>query len=177
MVLNNMYLAQSLESELSADVALRPAAQHDRLLCETLFIEQHQRPLVLAGWNDAQCRHYLQSQFTMREQHLATQYPCADHYMIVAEENEVGRMLINRQQNQIQIVDMALLASWCGRGIGAYLLSELCREADETKKPLALQVACDNPAQRLYSRFGFEMNEELDKEQGVYLNMRRAVAL
>ncbi len=159
-----------LESLLPADIVLRPATQADGVLCEVLFIEQYQGPLQFAGWNDSQCRAHLQPQFAMREQQFRERYPQADHDIIEVDGSGIGRLLVSRRQQVVNIIDMVLLPAWRGRGIGSHLLQQLCNEADETGKVLELHVACDNPAVHLYQRSGFKMSED----QGVYLLMRRA---
>jgi len=153
----------------SDDIILRAATEADSTLCEALFIEHYQSPLLLAGWDVAQCRAYLQPQFVMREQQFQNRYPRADHTIIEVGGEGVGRLLVDRQPQLINIIDMILFPAWCGWAIGSYLLDELCGEADKTGKALALHVACDNPAQRLYQRFGFEVKED----EGVYLYMWR----
>jgi len=150
----------------------RMATKIDSVLCEALFIEHYQSPLLLAGWNRAQCHAYLKPQFAMREQQFRECYPQADHTIIEVDGESVGRLLVDRQLQAINIIDMILFPAWCGRTIGTHLLAEHCREADKTGKVLALHVACDNPAQNLYQRFGFEVSED----QGVYRHMKRSPA-
>ncbi len=165
----NAAIARGFAPVPSGDVILRAATESDSALCEALFIEHYQAPLLLAGWNAAQCRTHLQPQFVMREQQFHDRYPQADHTIIEVDEGGVGRLLVDRQPQVINIIDMILFPAWCGRAIGSHLLDELCREADKTGKALALHVACDNPAQSLYQRFGFEVKED----EGVYRYMRR----
>lgn len=153
----------------SDEIILRAATEADSTLCEALFIEHYQSPLLLAGWDVAQCHAYLQPQFAMREQQFQNCYPHVDHTIIEVDGESVGRLLVDRQPQLINIIDMILFPVWCARAIGSYLLDELCREADKTGKALVLHVACDNPAQRLYQRLGFEVKEN----EGVYRYMRR----
>jgi len=165
-------IAREIVPVPSGDIIRRAATKADSTLCEALFIEHYQAPLLLAGWNAAQCRTYLQPQFIMREQQFHDRYPQADHTIIEVGGESVGRLLVDRQPQVIHIIDMILFPTWCRREIGTHLLAERCREADKTGKVLALHVACDNPAQNLYQRFGFEINED----QGVYRHMKRKPA-
>ncbi len=53
-------------------------------------------------------------------------------------------------------LSVAVLPSYRGRGIGTRLLARLF-ESDCTRGPISLSVSADNPAVRLYERFGFKM--------------------
>ena len=133
--MNHNYRSENVNRRvLAEDICLRKASQADRSLCEGLFIEAHQDPLRLAGWDEDQCRNYLAPQFDMRERGFKQQYPQADDDIILFEGIDIGRMIINRQQHGIHIIDIVILNRWRQRGIASYLLNELCIEADEKQK-------------------------------------------
>jgi ribosomal protein S18 acetylase RimI-like enzyme len=52
---------------------------------------------------------------------------------------------------------IALAPEFRGRGIGTELLSRLMAEAKNRYHAVSLSVSADNPALRLYRRFGFEI--------------------
>ena len=51
---------------------------------------------------------------------------------------------------------MALLPEYRGRGIGSILLRQALESAGVSHRAVSLSVSFDNPARRLYERFGFE---------------------
>ena len=59
-------------------------------------------------------------------------------------------------------LSMALLPGHRGSGLGTLLLERLLQEARETSNAVSLSVSVDNPALRLYQRFGFEQVGEED---------------
>ena len=68
----------------------------------------------------------------------------------------VGRVLVWRGPHEHRIVDVAIVASRQGAGIGTDVLRSLAADAAGESKPLRLTVAADNQrARRLYSRLGF----------------------
>jgi ribosomal protein S18 acetylase RimI-like enzyme len=52
-------------------------------------------------------------------------------------------------------LSMAVLPAYRGQGVGGRLLDYLLRAADERHRAVSLSVSADNPALRLYRRFGF----------------------
>jgi ribosomal protein S18 acetylase RimI-like enzyme len=91
--------------------------------------------------------------------------------VIVAPGGEpAGRLYVARWEDEIRIVDIALLPDFRGRGLGTALLEDLMAEADAAGKPLSIHVEQNNPARSLYDRLGFEEAGEF----GVYVLMRRA---
>lgn len=52
-------------------------------------------------------------------------------------------------------LSIALLPEYRGRGVGSQLLERMFDEARQQHPALSLSVSRDNPARRLYERFGF----------------------
>jgi ribosomal protein S18 acetylase RimI-like enzyme len=52
-------------------------------------------------------------------------------------------------------LSMAVVPAHRGQGVGSRLLEHLLRAADEHHQAVSLSVSADNPALRLYRRFGF----------------------
>lgn len=68
---------------------------------------------------------------------------------------------------------MAVLPEYTGRGIGTRLLQELITAARPHYPALALNVRADNPAFRLYQRFGFVVVKEMvNRVGGMSYDMR-----
>ena len=82
----------------------------------------------------------------------------------------VGRFSIVRWQDEIRIVDIALLPPSRNAGIGSAILRDLLAEAAAAHKPVRIHVEQCNPALRLYERLGFAPIED----KGVYFFMEWA---
>jgi ribosomal protein S18 acetylase RimI-like enzyme len=74
---------------------------------------------------------------------------------------------VDRRQNEIAIIDIALLPAHRNHGIGTWFLHGLMAEANNAKIPVRIHVEQMNPALRLYQRLGFVEVEN----QGIYLLM------
>jgi ribosomal protein S18 acetylase RimI-like enzyme len=87
--------------------------------------------------------------------------------VILVGGQPAGRLYLHRRDDEIRIMDIALLPEYCDRGIGTTLLHGLLSEAAAAGKPLRIHVERFNPALRLYERLGFRQIDD----RGVYLFM------
>ena len=91
----------------------------------------------------------------------------ADHQIIVAAGQTIGRILVSRDEDAYRLIDISLLPRYRGSGIGTQLLRGLLCEALDAQKPVRLSVLKINPAARLYERLGFVVTHD----DGLYLQM------
>ena len=104
-----------------------------------------------------------------QRRHYQMAYPDAEHRIILFEANPAGRTLVSRTEQEILLVDIALLPEYRGRGIGEALIRELIDEATAKAVPVKLHVEKHNRAARLYDRLGFTVIGDT----GVYYEMER----
>jgi ribosomal protein S18 acetylase RimI-like enzyme len=101
-------------------------------------------------------------QFQLQKQAYRMQFPGAVYYVAELDKTPTGRMIIYRDEKEIRLVDVALLAEFRGQGIGKVLLERLKTEAT-FDRPLNLQVLKTNlAAKRFYERHGFSIVEDAD---------------
>jgi ribosomal protein S18 acetylase RimI-like enzyme len=79
----------------------------------------------------------------------------------------VGRLYVDRREDEIRLIDIALLPEHRGRGIGGALMAELLEEARAGAKRVVIHVERGNPARRWYRGLGFSEVEDF----GIYLRM------
>jgi ribosomal protein S18 acetylase RimI-like enzyme len=108
-------------------------------------------------------------QFDAQDAWWRENYTGATFDVILVEGEPAGRLYVHRGENEIRIVDVALLPEHRGNGIGTSLLRELIAEADADGKSVTIHVERMNPALRLYERLGFSVAED----KGVYLFLER----
>lgn len=113
--------------------------------------------LLSLGWGLQETQNLLRMQFQAQRHSYHTQYPEADHRLIMWEENRAGQFMVNRTEQEIVLVDISLLPTHRNRGIGTKVLENLQREAAQYAKLLRLQVLHSNHARRLYHRLGFQV--------------------
>lgn len=140
-------------------VTLRPATTEDETFLFELYRDSRAEEMAAWGWNEAQQHAFLSMQFRARNLSYSA-YPNIEHSIILDAERPIGRLLISRMEDEIRLVDIALLAEARGRGIGAKLTSDLLARATSEAKPVRLHVEKSNRALRLYQRQGFQIIED-----------------
>ena len=106
-------------------------------------------------------------QFNAQRQSYAMQFPHLDQQVILRDQVPAGRLLVDRGEHDILLVDIALLPEHRNAGIGTTLIKALQAEAARAGKPLRLHVEFFNPARRLYERLGFARGGQ----NGIYVEM------
>jgi ribosomal protein S18 acetylase RimI-like enzyme len=110
---------------------------------------------LLTHWSAAEKENFLRFQFEAQHKHYQENYPHARYDIIVKGSERIGRFYVARMQNEIRLMDMALLPEHRNQGIGSALLRDLLDEAEGSRKFVSLHVEPYNPAKRLYERLGF----------------------
>jgi ribosomal protein S18 acetylase RimI-like enzyme len=115
-------------------------------------------------WSGEQKRAFLDLQFEAQDRHYRAWFPAARFEVIERDDRPVGRLIVDRGDDAIRIVDIALVPEQRGAGLGGSLLRGLLDEAAASGRPVRIHVEHGNPARRLYERLGFDRIED----QGVY---------
>ncbi len=148
-------------------LAFRPIRPEDKaFLCE-LYASTRREELAQVDWEPAQVEAFLKMQFEAQHTYYEEHYAEADFLIIEEEGDAVGRLYVARWDDEIRIVDIALLPPHRNRGLGSRLLKDLLEEGAAAGLPVRIHVEKFNPALRLYRRLGFT---EV-KDRGVYLLM------
>lgn len=142
-------------SHVGQEVRLRPYHPSDLTFLQTLYATTRVREMAIAPWPEQQKTAFLRQQLTAREQHYAGEHPSAASDIVVVGDRDAGRLLVDRSEGQILIVDIALLPAFRGRGIGTGLLTRVLADAAELNLPVRLHADPAGDARRLYLRLGF----------------------
>ena len=111
--------------------------------------------MAQTGWTPEQVNAFLAMQCQAQQQHYRRTFPKALNYLILVDGQPVGRLLVNRTESEIRVVDLSLFPEVRGKGIGTTLLRRLQAEARAAGRPIRLHVRPGNRACRLYQRLGF----------------------
>lgn len=136
-------------------VTLRPAGADDEDFLYALYCSTRQREVTAWGVDAGQSEMILKMQYMAQRHQYRSQFPEADHDIILLDGQPIGRVMVNRRPEQNTGVDIALLAEYRSQGIGGELIQALLDEATHAGKPFRIHVERTNPAIHLYNRLGF----------------------
>lgn len=151
----------------ASPLTLRPIARDDADFLLQVYAGTREEELAPLPWTDAEKQAFVRMQFDAQHAYYEEHYAGAAFDVVVVGERPVGRLYVARWEDEIRIVDIALLPEERGNGTGTRLLNELLREAAAAGKRLSIHVEKMNRARALYERLGFESVAD----RGVYLLM------
>jgi GNAT superfamily N-acetyltransferase len=149
-------------------VELRPVSPDDDQFLLSIYASTRHDELAQAEWQEGQKEAFLRWQFDLQRKEYETRFPDADYRVIVIDGQRAGRIWIGADDEQIRLLDIALLPEFQNRGVGTALLERLKSEAQNARKALRHMVfVLNNDADRFYERLGFKKIEDF----GAYKHM------
>ena len=144
------------------NLSLRRAEAADEPFLEAVYADSRRDELAPFGWSREQEDAFFKMQFQMQSRAYQMQFPDADYYIVELNGEPVGRLIVQRGEKEIRLVDVSLPAEFRNRGIGTFLLEQLKTEAG-SNRVLSLRVLKTNAgAKRLYERLGLVAVQESD---------------
>jgi ribosomal protein S18 acetylase RimI-like enzyme len=153
-------------------LSLRPAGPEDIAFLFRVYASTRTEELAPVPWSDEQKRAFLAMQFDVQDRYYLEQFPGAVFQVILRDGQPAGRLYVDHRDEELRIIDIALLPEHRGAGVGGTLLRGLLDEAKQAGKPVRIHVERFNPALRLYARLGFERVADT----GVYFLLERSPA-
>jgi ribosomal protein S18 acetylase RimI-like enzyme len=145
----------------SSAMSVRPEQAEDEAFLLELYASTRQEELEAWGWTPEMCHAFLTTQFRASQaRHQAL--PEAEFQIVLLDGVKAGRMIVHRTQEELHLVDIALLPQYRNGGIGTALLQRVLDEAAAAKKPVRLQVLKGNRAACFYQRLGFTQAGETE---------------
>lgn len=149
------------------DVALRDVRPGDERFLFEVYASTREDELTVLPWTAEQKRAFLLQQFSAQDRHYRQHYPGAVFRVIEVDGRCAGRLYTDRRDDEIRVIDIALLPEHRGRGLGGALMREVLREAESAGLAVRIHVERYTRALGLYERLRFRPVED----RGVYLLM------
>lgn len=163
-------MPSSAQNSIRHRVGLRPATMPvDEPFLRELYFSTREDLYGLFS-DPAQMQGLLSMQYTAQALSYDRQFPEARHEIVLLDDQPVGRMIVDLNDDAMWIVDIALLPNSRNQGIGTILLNRRLAECSDRRVPCFLQVLGTNPARSLYERSGFV----IQSDDGVRLLMKWA---
>jgi GNAT superfamily N-acetyltransferase len=158
------------ESQLpkGGTLRLRSVTPEDDEFLLSVYFSTRAEELDQAEWQEGQKEAFVKWQFDLQRREYDARFPDAEYYVILIDDKRAGRIWMGRDDEQIRLLDIALLPEFQNRGAGTYLLRQLIAEASRSEKALRHMVfVLNNEAHRFYERLGFVIIEDF----GAYKHM------
>ena len=159
--------------DAAARYRLRPERPADAAFLLRLYGETRAEEMARTGWPAAACRAFLREQRRLQDLHFRRHYPEAHFDIVLIDSRPAGRLYWQEDDQDIHIIDIALLAQHRNQGLGTALLGDLVAHAAASGKATRLEVLFGSPAIHLYRRLGFRVTEAGGGT--THLTMRRPV--
>lgn len=136
-------------------IEFRVIHDHDREFLFRLFASTREWEFQVTIWPEDEKQAFLKHQFEAQDASYKMLNLGAIHRIVQLDGVDIGRLIVDRQDDQMRIIDLSLLTEYRGRGIGTDILRSLLNEAHGGKVPVRLHVEKQSPALNLYLRHGF----------------------
>lgn len=143
------------------DLVLRTEREDDADFRLELFKGSRAPEWYMIQWEPNLLEQIMRQQFHAQTGSYAQQFPHARFDIIELDGQPIGRIVVDRPDDQVHLVDLAIAPDRRGRGLGEAILRALMAEAEAAGRPVRLEVASSNdPSMRLYHRLGFRQVDE-----------------
>lgn len=153
-------LFETLSSALPPGWILREEKEQDLPFLSELYASTREDELAPIPWSDEEKKAFLADQFRLQHQHYRLHYATAGFWVICIESIPVGRIYLHLSDDEVRLMDIALMTGKRGLGVGSNLIKALQAKAEECAHSIGLHVEPSNPAMRLYGRLGFVKQEQ-----------------
>lgn len=152
----------------SRDIGLgtRPITDSDQEFLAELYASTRREEVAQTGWSPEEQEAFLRQQFDAQHRHYQQYYADARFLVLERFGAPIGRLYLQTRERErdVRLVDIALMPSARGQGVGQRILEDLLEAAGARGLAVSIHVEVNNPAMSLYRRLGFR---EID-ENGVY---------
>src|SRR5580698_66661 len=129
-------------------IAVRPEEPQDEAFLFELYASTRREELDAWGLSAETRKAILAMQFKAGQNYRIS-FPDAEFQIVLLDQVNAGRLIINRSSEELRVVDIALLPEYRNAGAGSALLQRIFGEAAASQKPLRLSVVKGNRAERL----------------------------
>lgn len=137
-------------------VPMRPCRGEDYRFLLRLYRQTREDELSRMDWPEELRQAFCVQQFAAQHADWTVHFAGAHFLLMMKRGQPVGRLYVFFAQDEVRLIDIALLAAYQRQGLGSAVLRALQDMAAGLSVPLRLSVLADNlRAQALYLRLGF----------------------
>lgn len=149
-------------------ITLKPASEDDEPFLRRVFASSRADEMAIVPWSEEEKEAFLAMQFAAQRADYSARFPDSEESIVLVDGEPVGRFWVGRGEDEIRLLDIAILPEGRNAGTGSALMRGLQEEAAEAGLPLRHAVYRYNvEALRFYERLGFVIVEDA----GIHLFM------
>jgi len=103
---------------------------------------------------------FLKQQFDAQHSHYTEEFESASFDVITVSGRPIGRLYVDRQDDEIHILDIIIAPERRGAGIGTGIVRDLMAEAREKSVPVRIHINFTELSRPLFERLGFVDDEQ-----------------
>lgn len=139
----------------SRDISLRAVTPMDSNFLFKLYTSTRAEEMRQTGWDAPQQEIFLTSQYRARQESYRRQFPTAEASVIVQRGIPIGALIVDRQPAALTLVDLALMPSNRGQGVGRRVAEDLITQAKLNHQIIKAHALHHSRALRFWLRLGF----------------------
>jgi len=141
-----------------ADISLRPAkAGDEKFLRRVHESARHWEFASLLQSGEVDLYHtVMEQQYDSQHRFYFANYATAHYGIIQWTDKPIGRLYVDYRDDEVRVLNIAILPEYRGCGIGRVVMMGLCLEAAIRRKPVRLYVHYLSRALRFYQQLGFQ---------------------
>lgn len=145
--------------KLPNGLSLRAMRSSDSIFMESLYRTTRDDLRMLDAEEDF-IDEFIDLQRRAQTQGYGDMFPNAMYFVVEYHSERIGRVVLDFGQNEIRVVDIAMIPAARGKGYGGQVLQVVQMAAGKVMAPVALTVRFDHlRAKQLYARLGFAVEE------------------
>jgi RimJ/RimL family protein N-acetyltransferase len=124
---------------MNDDLSLRPARESDRSFIESLYHSTHAELHLFDAAQDF-IELLIEQQRKVQIHGYGFQFPDAIYFVIEKQLDRIGRVVLDFTQDEIRVIDIALIPEARGKGYITSIMRALEHTAGSVHAPMALSV-------------------------------------
>ncbi|MFH1853426.1 MAG: GNAT family N-acetyltransferase [Candidatus Neomarinimicrobiota bacterium] len=118
--------------------------------------------LETTGWSDSAKAAFCKMQFELQSRHYSQYYPDIEQYLVIVDDNQVGRLYLEETGSEIRIIDIIIRPEFRSRRIGQRIITAILDDANRKTLAVSLHVEKNNPILKFYLAQGFQIGADRD---------------
>lgn len=144
---------------------LRAVEKDDREFLLEVYAAGREIELAAVPWDAAMKRVFVEHQYTAQDAFYQSEYPGSSQKVILFDGERAGRIYLHKTDDEIAILDMAVVPRFRRKGIATAIVKQLQAEGGANRISVRIFIERFNPAGSLFAKLGFTATDHDEVSQ------------